>query len=80
MPPFSIDFSLEYLYHPLVIEMQKQGTNPPYGHGIDSTGLKNELSAIGFEQMQIDRFYDVEKENESHEASRYALSARKLLK
>ncbi|SDC31044.1 Methyltransferase domain-containing protein [Marinilactibacillus psychrotolerans] len=63
----------------LIVEMQKQEINAHHhGHGIDSTDLENELEAIGFQQIQIDRFYDAEKENEGQEASRYALSARKI--
>lgn len=64
----------------LIVEMQKQATTPyHHGHGIDSADLKHELAAIGFEKIQIDQFYDAEKESAGQEASRYVLSARKPL-
>lgn len=57
-----------------IIEMDKIEHNP---HGIDCSELADNLSTAGFQDIQSETIYDAQKEQDSHNASRYILSARK---
>ena len=57
-----------------IIEMEKQEHNH---HGIDSSELADNLSAIGFRNIQSEIIYEAPKEIDHHNASRFIISARK---
>lgn len=62
----------------LIIEMEKTGKNSGgHGHGIDRSALTADLSKIGFQNIQLDIFYDAKKERDEQGTSRFILSARK---
>lgn len=57
-----------------IVEMEKTEHNH---HGIDCFELADNLSTTGFQEIQSETIYDAQTKRNSHNASRFILSARK---